>query len=211
MAILKVLTFPDPILRKMSKPVESVTAEMSKFADDMLETMHASFGIGLAAPQVGRNIRLLVMDTRPKGKDDDRYDLSEMTELEQLAAQKPIVIFNPKIEKKEGKQTFNEGCLSLPSYFEEVQRFDYIEVSGLNQKNEEIYLKLDGLMSVCMQHEIDHLDGKLFFDRLSPIKSKMMKSKILKFGYPSPEDQDKDNGNESDIPSNSDSKESAES
>ncbi len=187
MARLEILTFPNPILRKVSKPVESVTPELAQFAQDMLETMYASNGIGLAAPQVGRNIRLLVMDTRPRDT-EGRYDLTEMTELEK-AVGGPVIIFNPEIIEKDGKQTYEEGCLSIPSYFETVVRAQSILVRGLNEKGEKIELKLDGLMSVCMQHEIDHLDGKLFIDRLSPIKSKRITSKIRKFGYPKPEDQ----------------------
>ncbi len=186
MALLEVLTFPNPILRKVAEEVPEVTPELAQFAKDMLETMYDSQGIGLAAPQVGKSIRLLVMDTRPRAGDEeneDRYDLTDMTELEK-AAGGPIIIFNPKILSADGKKKYQEGCLSVPSYFEDVERADVIEVEGLNEKGEKIVLKLDGLMSVCMQHEIDHLDGKLFIDRLSPLKGNRIKSKIKKFGYP---------------------------
>ena len=188
MAVLDILTFPNPILRKVAEPVTEVTPELAQLADDMLETMYASKGIGLAAPQIGQSIRLLVMDTRPQDE-EGRYDLSDMTELEQKF-EGPIVIFNPVVVAGKGKKKFQEGCLSVPSYFEEIERPDLITVTGLNQKGEAIELELDGLMSVCMQHEIDHLDGKLFIDRLSPIKGNRIKSKIKKFGYPKPEDEE---------------------
>ena len=182
MALLEVLKFPDPRLRKVSKPVDKVTENLVKFSNDMLETMYDFKGIGLAAPQVARLDRLLVIDTRQKG-DDDRYKLDEMTELEQKVEQ-PLVIFNPEITFKEGKTTYDEGCLSIPSYYETVERFELIEIEGLNQKGETIKVKTDGLLSICIQHEIDHLDGKLFIDRVSVIKSGRIKKQIKKHGYP---------------------------
>ncbi len=181
MALLEVLTFPDPRLRHKAKPIEKVTAEIRQLAADMLETMYAERGIGLAAIQVGVEKRLLVIDTRPM-TEGDRYDLSQMTELEKQVAM-PLVILNPEIKKKEGKTTFEEGCLSVPGYYETVQRDEYIEVTGMDIEGKPLNLRLDGLLAICMQHEIDHLDGKVFIDRLSPIKSMRLKSKIKKFGY----------------------------
>ena len=129
MAILEVLKFPDSRLRHKGKVVEEVTPELQKLADDMLETMYDEKGIGLAAIQVGVEVRLLVIDIRPRS-DEDRYELEEgMTDLEKAVSQ-PIVIFNPEITKKEGKTTYDEGCLSVPTYFETVERYDYIEVEG---------------------------------------------------------------------------------
>jgi peptide deformylase len=188
MALLEVLKFPDSRLRHKGKEVPEVTPELQELADNMLETMYAEKGIGLAAIQVGVEVRLLVIDIRPQG-DDDRYDLEEgMTDLEKQVIQ-PIVIFNPEITKKEGKTTYDEGCLSVPGFYESVVRAKYIEVKGLNREGQPVEYQLDGLLSICMQHEIDHLDGKVFIDRLSPIKSNRIKAKIKKFGYPKPEDE----------------------
>ncbi len=188
MAILEVLKYPDSRLRHKGKVVEEVTPELKQLADDMLETMYDEKGIGLAAIQVGVEVRLLVIDIRPQGE-GDRYDLEEnMTELEK-AVDQPIVIFNPEITKKEGKTTYDEGCLSVPGFYESVVRSKYIEVKGLDRNGQPIEYKLDGLLSICMQHEMDHLDGKVFIDRLSPIKANRIKNKIKKFGYPKPEDE----------------------
>ena len=182
-SVLEILRYPDPRLRRKALPVEAVTPELVKLAQDMLETMYASKGIGLAAPQVAHSIRLLVTDTRPR--ENGRYTIEDLTDLEK-AVEQPFVIFNPVIIKKEGKTSFDEGCLSVPGYFETVDRFDYIEVEGLNLKGEKFVTKVDGLLAICIQHEIDHLDGKLFIDRLSTIKSNRIKSKIKKLGYPDP-------------------------
>lgn len=183
MAILEILKFPDPRLRKKCKPVEKVTPELSQFAKDMLETMYSFNGIGLASAQVDRQIRLLVCDTRPR--ENGRYKLEDMTQLE-LAVPQPLVMFNPEIVSKKGKTTYDEGCLSVPTYYETVERFDFIEVKALDIDGKPIRFTTDGLLSICIQHEIDHLDGKLFIDRLSPIKSARIKAKIKKFGYPDP-------------------------
>lgn len=183
MAILEILKFPDPRLRKKCDRVESVTPELKQFAADMLETMYASKGIGLAAAQVDRQIRLIVLDTRPR--ENGRYKPEEMTDLER-AVEMPLALFNPEVIKKEGKTTYDEGCLSVPTYFETVERADVIEVVGLDVNGKKIQFTVDGLLAICIQHEIDHLDGKLFIDRLSPIKSARIKSKIKKYGYPDP-------------------------
>ncbi len=189
MALLEVLKFPDPRLRLKGKKVSKVTTELKKLAEDMLETMYAEKGIGLAAIQVGVEVRLLVIDILPRG-DGDRYDLEEgMSELEK-AVKMPLVLFNPEITKKEGRTTYEEGCLSVPSFYETVERSKYIEVQGLDLNGKPVEFKLDGLLAICMQHEIDHLDGKVFIDRLSPIKSNRLKAKIKKYGYPSQEDNE---------------------
>ena len=187
MALLEVLKFPDPRLRKMCQPVEEVTAEMKEFAQNMLETMYHHKGIGLAAAQVNRQIRFLVADTRPKDE-EGRYENSEMTELEQ-AVDQPVSIFNPVIVEKRGKTSYDEGCLSVPSYFETVERFDWIKIEGLDVDGNPMTIETDGLLSICIQHEIDHLDGKLFIDRLSPIKANRLKAKFKKLGYPDAEDE----------------------
>jgi len=181
---MEILKYPDPRLRKKCEAVKQVTPELRQLAQDMLETMYAARGIGLAAAQVDRQIRLLVADIRPR--ENGRYKIEDMTELERQAPM-PFVIFNPEIVTQNGSTTYDEGCLSVPSYFETVQRADVIEVTGLNIDGQPFQVKLDGLLSICIQHEIDHLDGKLFIDRLSPIRANRIKAKIKKFGYPDPE------------------------
>lgn len=192
--ILEILKFPDPRLRRKAEEVKAVTPELKSFAQDMLTTMYASKGIGLAAPQVNRSIRLLVADTRPRDT-GGRYSIEGMTELEKAVSQ-PFVIFNPVITKRQGKTTYDEGCLSVPGYYETVERSDRITVEGLNIEGESFSVDVDGLLAICIQHEIDHLDGKLFIDRLSPIKSARLKSKIKKFGYPGPDAATEDDAKE---------------
>jgi len=181
--ILEILKFPDPRLREVSKPVDKVTKEHAKLAKDLIETMYAANGIGLAAPQVGELIRMLVIDTRPRDKEGRRYKYDEMTELEQAVTQ-PLVLINPVIIKGEGKTTFDEGCLSVPGYYETVERYEYVEIKALNEKGEEFIVKTDGLLAICMQHEMDHLEGTLFIDHLSFIKGNKIKNQIKKYGYP---------------------------
>jgi len=183
MALLEILKYPDPRLRKKGQAVDKVTPELQQLAADMLETMYSFRGIGLAAVQVNKQVRLLVADIRPK--ENGRYTIEDLTELEQ-AAPMPFVIFNPQIVSKDGKTTYDEGCLSVPSYYETVERARLIEIKGLNLAGEKFSLEIDGLLSICIQHEIDHLDGKLFLDRLSPIKANRLKAKIKKNGYPDP-------------------------
>jgi peptide deformylase len=184
LARLEVLKFPDPRLRRKAEPVAEVTPELARLADDMLETMYDSKGIGLASTQVGEIVSLLVIDTRPRDV-DGRYDLEELTEMEKAVPQ-PIQIFNPEIVAKEGDTVFSEGCLSVPGYYEEVKRAELVEVKGLDKNGKEMRIKTDGLLAICLQHEMDHLDGKLFIDRLSPLKSNRIKSKIKKHGYDLP-------------------------
>jgi peptide deformylase len=181
MAILEILTYPDPRLRVKGQKVAKVTPELQKLGQDMLETMYHSRGIGLAAPQVGQSVRLIVLDTRPR--ENGRYKLEDMTELEQGVSQ-PLVIFNPELVSREGATTYDEGCLSVPTFYETVERANYVELKGLDEKGQELLIKTDGLLAICLQHEIDHLDGKLFIDRLSLIKSNRIKTRIKKFGYP---------------------------
>ena len=193
MALLEVLKFPDPRLRKVSQPVKDVTDELIQYSESMLETMYDFKGIGLAAPQVNRLDRMIVIDTRKKD-DNDRYKLDDMTDLEKLVEQ-PLVIINPVIIHKEGKITYDEGCLSIPSYFETVERYNLIEIEALNTKGETVHIKTDGLLSICIQHEIDHLDGKLFIDRLSVVKSGRIKKQIKKYGYPDRKETDDEESN----------------
>ena len=181
MAILSIKTYPEEVLKAVAKPVKTVTEELKILAANMLETMYAAPGIGLAAPQVGSSVRLIVIDTRWRG-DDGEVDIESMTELER-AVKFPLRLFNPVILKKEGKTSFEEGCLSVPGFVETVHRANYIEMEALTDENKKINIKTDGLLAICLQHEIDHLEGKLFIDRLSTVKRALIKSKIKKYGY----------------------------
>ncbi len=161
MAILEVLLFPDERLRNKAIPVEQINAEIKEIAANMLETMYAESGIGLAATQVNIQKRIVVMD------------LSE-------EKNEPLILINPEITKLEGKETMREGCLSVPDYFDTVERAEKIEFNYKTLENELINVETDGLLAVCVQHEIDHLNGKLFIDYLSPLKRRRLKKKIEK-------------------------------
>lgn len=183
MSILKILTYPDPTLREISKPVEIFDENLKKLTQDMLETMYSAKGIGLAAPQVGVLQRVVVIDTRPTDDEGKRYKYDEMAELEKTIPQ-PLVLINPRIIKGEGKTTFDEGCLSVPSFYETVQRYNVIEVETYDLNGNKKTFKTDGLLAICIQHELDHLEGKLFIDHLSFLKSNKIKTQIKKHGYP---------------------------
>ena len=161
MAKLTILEFPDPRLRTKAKPVETVDDAMRTLIDDMFETMYAAPGIGLAATQVDVHQRLLVADVSP--------DKSE-----------PHALINPVIIEKDGVTMTEEGCLSVPGYFEEVQRAEHIRVRFLDRNGDEKEMEAEGLLAVCIQHEMDHLDGKLFVDYLSEAKRQRIRKKIEK-------------------------------
>ncbi|MEN8181171.1 MAG: peptide deformylase [Myxococcota bacterium] len=158
MALREVLQFPDPRLRRLSKPIASVTDEIRQLASDMLEVMYDEPGIGLAAPQVGEPIRLVVMDTEWTAEDGERC---------------PRVLLNPEILEREGKLIWNEGCLSVPDFQADVERSAWVRVRALDLDGEEILTEAEELEAVCFQHEIDHLDGKLFIDRISRLKREL--------------------------------------
>lgn len=182
---LEIIRFPNPRLRLRSKPVEQVNDDLRSFASAMLNTMYADKGIGLSAIQVNRPIRLMVLDTAwPEKKSGE----NTRTELEKKITH-PLILFNPKILKTSGRVDSLEGCLSIPTYFETVERYKWIQIHAWDENQKRIELETDGLLSTCIQHEIDHMDGKLFIDRLSPLKSKMLKSKILTQGYVEKENQ----------------------
>lgn len=191
MSIMKILTFPDPRLREVAKPVADFGPELKKLADDMLETMYHANGIGLAAPQVGELVRMLVIDTRSRDEQGRRYKYDEMTEMEKSITQ-PLVLINPEVVKGEGKTTFDEGCLSIPGYYETVERFNVIEVKAFDVNGKEFRVKADGLLAICIQHELDHLEGTLFIDHLSFIKGNKIKNQIKKHGYPPPKGQEEE-------------------
>ncbi|MFN7453599.1 MAG: peptide deformylase [Pseudobdellovibrionaceae bacterium] len=192
--ILKVLTYPDPRLREISQPVTQFDGKLKKLSEDMLETMYAENGIGLAAPQVGELVRMLVVDTRPRDL-EGRYEKNVMTELEQNI-QQPLVVINPVILKGEGKTTYDEGCLSVPSFYETVERHKTIELQYQDVTGKTHVLKTDGLLSICLQHEMDHLEGTLFIDHISFVKSNKIKNQIKKSGYPDKKKKSKKDGPE---------------
>ncbi len=161
MSKLKILEYPDPRLRRVARPVDTVGERERKLAEDMLETMYDARGIGLAATQVAEDIRLIVMD------------LSE-------ERNEPRVFINPEITDRSGSQSCEEGCLSVPGYYAEITRADSIRVRALDIDGNPYELEADGLLAVCIQHEIDHLDGKMFVDYLSPLKRRMIGKKLRK-------------------------------
>ena len=161
MAILEILEFPDPRLRTVAKPVENVDEQLRQLIDDMFETMYAAPGIGLAATQVNVHKRLLVLDV---SQDKDN----------------PLVFINPDIQIIEGEQEFDEGCLSVPGFYETVTRAERIRVNALDRDSKPFEMECDGLLSVCIQHEVDHLEGKLFVDYLSSLKRTRIKNKLVK-------------------------------
>ena len=161
MAKLTILEFPDPRLRKKAKPVELVDDALRELIDDMFETMYAAPGIGLAATQVDVHRRFLVADVSRDQSD-------------------PHVFINPVIVEKDGIIATEEGCLSVPGYYEEVKRADSVRVRFLDRHGNEQEQELDGLLAVCVQHEIDHLDGKLFVDYLSEAKRSRIRKRLEK-------------------------------
>lgn len=174
MALLKIYTFPEPVLRQKAQPVTEFNSDLEKLAQDMLETMYDAPGVGLAANQVGITKRILVIDT------DYSIEGDEDAEIRHYVNQNPRIIVNPDIIEKSGKILFKEGCLSVPGFTEEVQRFDRATLRYQDLKGQTQELQTEGLLAVAIQHEIDHLDGKLFIDRLSMVKRGMIKGKIKK-------------------------------
>jgi peptide deformylase len=169
MAILEILTYPDPRLAKTSEDVTEFGAPLQKICDDMFETMYDAPGIGLAAPQVNIHKKIVVMDID--------YDSSE-DEPPVLTNKNPRIFINARIVEKEGEQLFKEGCLSVPGEYEEVQRAARIKLEYQDVNGKAHTMEAEGLLAVCIQHELDHLDGRLFIDRLSFVKSRSIKRKI---------------------------------
>ena len=178
---LEVLKFPDSRLRNRAQRVEKVTVEFEKLIQDMMQVMREKNGVGLAAVQINRPECVFIADTRPD-PNNNRYNLEDMGELERKIKQ-PLVCFNPEIISKEGEIIFNEGCLSLPGYFSEVKRAALVEMKALDIKGEPFTIKTDGLLAICLQHEVDHLNGKLYIDRLSSIRAQKLRDQIKKYGY----------------------------
>ena len=188
MALRPILTFPDPRLREVSQTVTTFDADIKKLSEDLIETMYDAKGIGLAAAQIGELKRMLVIDTRPRDEEGRRYKYDDMSDLEK-AVQQPLIMINPKIVDGEGKTTFDEGCLSVPGYYETVERFNRVTIKAQDVNGKEFTVETDGLLAICMQHEMDHLEGTLFIDHLSFLKSKRIKDQIKKHGYPAKEEE----------------------
>ena len=164
MTIKPLIILPDPILRQVSRPIETVDGEVKKLADDMLETMYDAPGIGLAAIQIGVARRMLVLDVSKDGED-----------------KKPLVFINPEIvSSSDARSVYEEGCLSIPDYYAEVERPASITVRHLDREGKEQVTEAEGLLATCLQHEIDHLNGVLFIDHISKLKREMVIRKFTK-------------------------------
>jgi peptide deformylase len=161
MALLPILEFPDPRLRTVATPVDVVDDALRGLIDDMFETMYDAPGIGLAASQVDVHRRLLVLDV---SEDKSR----------------PMVFINPEVLEQRGRQTCQEGCLSVPGIYADVDRAEWIRVRALDRDGRSFEIEADGLLAVCIQHEMDHLAGKVFVDYLSPLKRDMVRKKLDK-------------------------------
>ncbi len=162
MPLLDILVYPAPELKKKSLPVEEISEDLERLLDDMTETLRDADGVGLAAPQVGRNIRALVVDVPlPESEEREFYEL-----------------INPEIVSSRGFQVGEEGCLSVPGFFANIRRKDHVRVSALNRKGKRFTIDADGMLSRVLQHEIDHLNGILFFDRLRRLKRDLLVKQI---------------------------------
>jgi peptide deformylase len=161
MALLEVLHFPDQRLRTVAKPVDQITDELKEITTNMIETMYAEDGVGLAATQVNFHQRVVVID------------VSETRD-------QPMVIINPNIIAQSGEEESQEGCLSVPDTNADIQRSEFVTLEYLDLEGNKQVINADGLLAVCIQHELDHLKGKLFIDYLSPLKQKRIKTKLEK-------------------------------
>ena len=174
---LKIYTYPSPILKKVAKPVEKFDSELKNLVKNMLFTMYQAPGIGLAAPQVGISKRIFVMDID--------YDREEVTNADgescfKLKNFNPRVIINPVFKEKKGETLYEEGCLSVPGVYEKVKRASEVVLEYCDTDGNTHTLETDGLLSVCLQHENDHLDGVVFLERLSTLKRQFLTQKYLK-------------------------------
>jgi peptide deformylase len=166
MAIRPIRTFPDPVLRSKTPRVEKIDSSLDRLIQDMVETMHAAPGVGLAANQVGVPLQLAVIDLSGREDDGDRHPL--------------LVIINPEILSSEGSVTEEEGCLSIPDYAEKVKRAAKVKVRAQDRTGKPFEIAAEGLLAKALQHEIDHLNGLLFVDRLSPLKKNIFKRRYKK-------------------------------
>jgi peptide deformylase len=168
MALRPVLLFPDPLLKRVSEPIEKITDEIRQLAADMCDVMYDEPGIGLAAPQVGEAVRLIVIDTEWN------------TDEEDPGPRNPLVLINPEFIEQDGQIVWEEGCLSVPDITAEVTRARRVVVKGLDLEGDEVVVEAEELKAVCLQHEIDHLDGILFIDHLSRLKRSLYVKKRKK-------------------------------
>lgn len=166
MAIREIRKYPDPVLRAKTGRVERIDDPLQRLIDDMVETMHAAPGVGLAANQVGVPLQLAVIDVSPRDETGRRNSL--------------LVIINPEILSREGSVVEEEGCLSIPDYAEKVKRAAAVTVRAQDRTGKTFELKADGLLAKALQHEIDHLNGMLFIDRLSPLKRNIFRRRLKK-------------------------------
>lgn len=163
MALLEICTYPDPVLREKARRVETVDREIRKLIDDMAETMYDAPGIGLAANQVGKLLRLVMIDLQ---KPEYEHGL--------------IVLVNPEIVSGRGETTYEEGCLSVPEFYSKVKRYEEVVVRGMDPDGKPVEIQAGGLLAIALQHEIDHLEGKLFIDRIGLIARDIFKRKWKK-------------------------------
>jgi len=172
MAILEILKYPEPVLSRVAPPVKNITGKTVQLLNDMLDTMYAAPGVGLAAPQVGVSQRIIVLDVDHETPHKWVYKL-----------------INPVITRAEGEVLWEEGCLSVVDFTAEVRRAAQVEVTAFDENEKEIKIEADGLLAVALQHEIDHIDGKLFIDRISRLKRDLYtrrRKKMLRTGVPPP-------------------------
>ena len=164
MAVLKIRTYPDPVLRSKAREVTNIDGALQRLIDDMIETMYAAPGIGLAANQAGVPQQILVIDINARQQ-----------------AQYPLItLLNPRIIASEGTTEGEEGCLSLPGFNAVIERAERVQVKGLNREGKEIKIEAAGLLAVALQHEIDHLHGKMILDKAGPLKKSLYKKRVLK-------------------------------
>ena len=173
--LLPIHTYPDPVLTTKAVDVTEFNEDLKVLCKNMLFTMYQAPGIGLAAPQIGLSKRIFVIDV-DYSREETEEDSGEYT----LSDFNPRVFINPKIVSKEGEIVYQEGCLSLPGIFENVKRFENIKVEYQNTDGENLSIDADELLSICIQHENDHLDGIVFIDRLSTLKKSFFKKKLIK-------------------------------
>jgi peptide deformylase len=184
MTILPIIKFPNPLLKQISKPVEKIDDDLRKFMDDMLKTMYADKGVGLAAVQVGVLKRILVMDTQYTTDECDGDHHHGHHHHHEIYDPKPMFLINPEIINHSKEQsTYYEGCLSFPEMRANISRSKKVEVKYLDYDGKEQTLEAKGLLATCVQHEIDHLNGVTFIDHLSKLKREMIIKKLKKLNY----------------------------
>jgi len=163
MSLREIKSYPDPVLRKKAAPIEEIDGEIMRLTDDMIETMHAAPGVGLAAPQIGVSLQVIVIDISV-GEDPDSL----------------MVLINPEIVSRSGKIVLEEGCLSLPGVASEVPRYEKVAVRAKDQHGKPVEIEAEGLLARALQHEIDHLSGSLYWDRIGKIKREHLRKKYKK-------------------------------